>query len=144
MTDLEPLRHWFSTWDTCVRAVDFAAARALFDPAVSGFGTHAAIVFGQTALEREQWSNVWPKIDGFRFDVAALHGAIAGDHAWAAVPWHSTGYHQDGSTFQRPGRATVIFRLEGARWLGLHTHFSLQPGTPNQSYGRSSTTRPPA
>jgi ketosteroid isomerase-like protein len=133
---LDPLRAWFSTWDGYVRARDFASARALFDAAVSGFGTHAAIVFGQNALEAEQWSHVWPTIADFQFDVAKLHGAILGDHAWAAVPWTSTGFHQDGAPFDRPGRATVIFRREGARWLGVHTHFSLSPGTPPRSFGR--------
>jgi ketosteroid isomerase-like protein len=135
-TDLEPLRDWFRAWETCVRAVDYAGARGLFDPDVSGFGTHAAIVFGQARLESEQWSNVWPSIADFRFDVAQLHGAIAGESAWAAVPWTSTGFHADGSAFHRPGRATVILRRDGAHWRGRHTHFSLNPGTPPKSHGR--------
>lgn len=132
---LDPLRDWFRTWDGCVRARDFASARALFDPSVSGFGTHAAIVIGQAELEREQWSKVWPTIADFRFSVHDLHGAIHGDHAWAAVPWTSTGFHADGTTFARPGRATVIFKRDGDAWRGVHTHFSLNPGTPGRSHG---------
>ena len=93
---LAPLRTWFSKWGTYVRARDFVGARDLFRPDVSGFGTHVAIVFGQAALEREQWSNVWPMIEDFTFDVAHLHGAIADDQAWAAVRWTSTGFHEDG------------------------------------------------
>jgi ketosteroid isomerase-like protein len=135
MDPLDPLRRWFATWDVYVRARDFASARALFDPGVSGFGTHAAFVFGQAALERDQWSQVWPTIADFRFTVAALHGAVHGETAWSAVPWTSTGFHADGSRFDRPGRATVIFRRDGARWLGVHTHFSLNPGTPHTSHG---------
>jgi ketosteroid isomerase-like protein len=134
--DLDPLRAWFATWGALVRARDFAAARALFDGDVSGFGTHAAIVRGQAALEAEQWRQVWPTIADFRFVVEQLHGGMNGEHAWAAVPWTSTGLHPDGTPFPRPGRATVIFVRRDGLWLGVHTHFSLAPGTPGRSYGR--------
>ena len=133
---LEPLRDWFRTWETFVRAVDFAAARQLFDPDVASFGTHAEIVTGIDQLAAQQWSAIWPAISDFRFLVDRLHGDISGTHAWAAVPWTSTGYHQDGTAFDRPGRATVTLRLDGTRWLGLHTHFSLKPGTPPRTYGK--------
>jgi ketosteroid isomerase-like protein len=134
---LTPLRAWFTTWNRCIVAHDFAAARSLFDPAVSGFGTRAAFVFGQDALEHEQWRHVWPTIRDFRFLTDALHGAIEGRHAWAAVRWTSTGVHPDGTTFPRPGRATVVLRHAGTSWRGVHTHFSLDPGTPPTSHGRS-------
>jgi ketosteroid isomerase-like protein len=134
--DLEPLRSWFRVWNTCLLAVDFERARSLFDPAVSGFGTHAEIVFGLDRLEAEQWRNVWPMIADFRFHVDALHGAIHGDHAWAACPWSSTGFDADGVAFQRPGRATVVLQRQASAWMGVHTHFSLNPGTPPRTYGR--------
>ena len=132
---LEPLRDWFREWNRYVVVRDFESARALFDETVSGFGTFAAIVHGRDALEREQWRNVWPKIGGFRFEVEKLHGAIDGDAAWAALPWSSTGYHEDGRAFDRPGRATVILKRRSGRWLGVHTHFSLAPGTPPRTFG---------
>jgi ketosteroid isomerase-like protein len=133
---LEPLHDWFRTWEVCVRAVDFAAARALFAADVSGFGTHAAFVFGQASLERDQWANVWPKIADFQFNVDQLHGGITRDQAWAAVPWSSIGFDATGAEFSRPGRATVILRHDGGRWVGVHTHFSLNPGIPSQTFGR--------
>lgn len=133
---LEPQREWFREWERHVRACDFESARPLFHDTVSGFGTFAAIVVGREALEREQWRNVWPSISGFRFELDKLRGAVSGETAWAAVPWSSTGYHEDGTAFDRPGRATVIFRREGGRWLGVHTHFSLAPGTPARSFGQ--------
>lgn len=139
--ELEPLRDWFREWNRHVSARDFECARGLFDVAVSGFGTYAAIVHGREALEREQWRNVWPRISGFRFEVDRLHGAIAGETAWAAVPWSSTGYHEDGTAFDRPGRATVVLRRENDRWLGMHTHFSLVPGTPARSFGRKEVSQ---
>jgi ketosteroid isomerase-like protein len=136
---LEALRDWFGEWNRYVMACDFESARSLFDAAVSGFGTFAAMVHGREALEREQWRNVWPKITGFNFEVDKLHGDIRGEMAWAAVPWSSTGYHQDGSAFDRPGRATVVLKQEAGRWLGVHTHFSLAPGTPARTFGPRDT-----
>jgi ketosteroid isomerase-like protein len=139
-TDTDPLmalRSWFSTWDTYVRARDFVSARALFVSDVSGFGTHAAVVHGLPALEGDQWRQVWPTIADFRFDTDKLHGAVFDDHAWAAVPWTSTGFAADGTAFPRPGRATVVFKRVGDRWLGVHTHFSLAPGVPGKSFGHS-------
>ena len=133
---LEPLRAWFRAWGRCVAAVDFAAARPLFAGDVVGFGTHATFVSGLAALEREQWSKIWPNISGFEFLVDELVGDVDGDMAWAAVPWTSRGYHEDGAGFDRPGRATVTFRREGDCWLGTHTHFSLAPGTPQRTFGR--------
>ena len=133
---IEPLRDWFRTWETSVRAVDFASARQLFDPDVASFGTHAEIAFGIDQLVAQQWSAIWPAISDFRFLVDRLHGEITGAHAWAAVPWTSTGYHQDGTAFDRPGRATVTLRRDDSHWLGLHTHFSLKPGTPPRTYGK--------
>lgn len=133
---LSPLRDWFREWNACVVAVDFARARRLFSVEVSGFGTHAEIVHGLDRLEAEQWRSVWPMITDFRFHVDKLHGAIDGQQAWAACPWTSTGYHQDGAAFSRPGRATVILARDGAAWRGVHTHFSLNPGTPALTFGR--------
>jgi ketosteroid isomerase-like protein len=133
---LEPLRDWFRTWEGYVRAVDFDSARQLFDPNVASFGTHAEIVFGIDHLVAQQWSAIWPAISNFRFLVDRLHGEITGTYAWAAVPWTSTGYNQDGTAFDRPGRATVTLRHDGIRWLGLHTHFSLKPGLPPRTYGK--------
>jgi hypothetical protein len=33
----------------------------------------------------------------------------------------------DGSTFRRPGRATIAFAQRDGRWLAVHTHFTLIP-----------------
>ena len=134
--ELDVLHDWFRTWGRCVAAVDFASARPLFAEDVVGFGTHATFVRGLEALEAEQWRKVWPNIADFRFEVEHLVGAIAGEGAWAAVAWSSTGFHQDGTAFDRPGRATVTFRRSDNSWLGTHTHFSLAPATPPHTYGR--------
>lgn len=135
--ELEPLRAWYRTWGAYVAAVDFDSAKPLFANDVVSFGTHATFfVSGLEALYENQWSRVWPNISDFQFLVDELVGEIDGNTAWAAVPWTSTGYHEDGTPFDRPGRATVTFRRDGDRWLGTHTHFSLRPGVPWTTFGR--------
>ena len=48
----------------------------------------------------------------------------------------STGYRQDGASYERPGRATVVFVRDstGAPWLALHTHLSLFRDVPTRSF----------
>lgn len=135
------IANWFTTWDGYVRAQDYEQARDLFHPNVIGFGTHMRVVSGLEHLEQNQWRNVWGTIENFHFTVEELHSGVSDDglQAWAVVPWTSTGFHEDGSTFHRPGRATVIFVRETNtdRWRAIHTHISLAPGTPQRSFGRS-------
>ena len=139
-SDNAAIRDWFATWDGYVRARDYENARDLFDPDVVGFGTHMRVVSGLEHLEQNQWRNVWGTIADFRFLVDEMQSGVSGDglQAWAVVPWSSTGYNEDGSTFDRPGRATVIFTRETptAPWRAIHTHISLAPGTPQRSFGR--------
>ena len=54
--------------------------------------------------------------------------------AVAVAPWTSTGYHEDGSRYDRPGRATMIFHREGVRWICVHSHMSLNRGVPQASH----------
>ncbi len=134
------IRGWFETLQRCVGAVDYATARGIFAGDVVSFGTRAELVSGLDALQERQWSGVWPMIADFRFDLAQLHVASGGDIAWAAVPWTSTGFDEDGAAFDRPGRATTGFARREGRWLATHTHFSLNPGTPPRSHGRGRST----
>jgi ketosteroid isomerase-like protein len=134
---LDELRAWFKALERCVRAVDYTGGKALFAPDVVAFGTRAQMVSGLDALMAQQWSGVWPFIADFTILTDRLHGAAAGDLAWAAVPWTSTGFHGNGEAFDRPGRATAAFRRQDGRWLATHTHFSLDPGTPHRSFGRT-------
>ena len=127
------LRGWFRALERCVDQVDYeTAARELFAPDVIGFGTRARLVEGLDGLRTEQWSRVWPNIRDFRFDLEGMRaGAAPGggppELAWAVTTWSSTGFDDAGRPFERPGRATVLFRRQGERWLALHTHFSLTP-----------------
>ncbi len=127
---------WLDTFAAHVRAVDYASARPLFHPDVLAFGTHRDVIPGLEAWIATQWDNVWPKTSDFRFDLAAVRVVVAADESMACVvaPWTSTGYHQDGSTFDRPGRATMIFNKIDGAWLCTHSHMSLNRGVPQQSH----------
>ena len=108
---------WLERFSGYVREVDYAAARPLFHPDVLAFGTHRDVIPGLAAWQATQWDNVWPKTSDFRFDTAAARVLVSADNTMATVvvPWTSTGYHQDGTTFDRPGRATMVSASRTAR-----------------------------
>lgn len=121
-------RTWLSELERCVRAVDYESARPLFAPDVRAFGTYAEILNGRDALEREQWHVVWPTIREFAFRLEEL--CCVGDKTMlgVVVPWDSLGVKSDGTTFPRPGRATLVLVMRDGRWVAAHSHFSLAPG----------------
>jgi ketosteroid isomerase-like protein len=138
--DLDRIRAWFERLAEHVRAVDFAGARPLFAADMIAFGTFSDFVSERDAVEAAQWRNVWPVIDGFRWRPAAFRGIVSPDRlaATGMAVWDSTGFHQDGKPYDRPGRATVALarpRL-GEDWIAQHTHFSLFRGVPGQSFGK--------
>jgi ketosteroid isomerase-like protein len=124
---LAPLREWLRELEACVRARDYARGRTLCAPELIAFGTVAEFLRGVEDAEARQWRRVWPEIREFTIRVDEAVGAIHDDHGWVAAPWDSLGVHADGSTFPRPGRATVTLLRRDGRWLATHTHFSLSP-----------------
>lgn len=120
-------RTWLAALERCVRTIDYGAARPLFAPDVRAFGTYANVVIGRDALEREQWRVVWPTIREFQFRLAEV--CCVGDETvlGVIVPWDSLGVNVDGTTFSRPGRATLLLVMRDARWVAIHSHFSLLP-----------------
>jgi ketosteroid isomerase-like protein len=137
--EVEAIRDWFAAWHGHVEAVNFTAARTLFDDDVIGFGTFMDTVSGLDSLEQRQWRAIWPAIEGFHFNLDTLRVGVSKDGclAFGVVTWDSTGFHKDGGRYPRPGRATVLFGRagRGEPWKGLHTHISLNPGTPQSSHG---------
>ncbi len=127
---------WLDVFAGYVREVDYASARPLFHPDVLAFGTHRDVIPGLDAWIATQWDNVWPKTSDFRFDLDATRILASADGMMACLvaPWTSTGYHPDGSRFDRPGRATMIFHKTGGKWLCTHSHMSLNRGVPQQSH----------
>lgn len=132
---LEAVRNWFDQLGRCCAAVDYASARAIFDADVVSFGTRAAIVTGLDRLEQEQWRGIWPNISDFKIDLDSVRAGGSGGVAWGVAVWDSIGYDVAGNRFPRPGRASVVLRRSGTRWLCIHSHFSLKPGTPPRTFG---------
>lgn len=127
---------WLERFAGFVREVDYRSARPLFHPEVLAFGTHRDIIPGLEAWVATQWDNVWPKTTDFRFDGDGTHVLASADESMAVVvtPWTSTGYAQDGSAFDRPGRATMVFNKLDGEWMCTHSHMSLNRGVPQTSH----------
>ena len=129
---------WLQRFAACVREVDYAAARPFWHPDIIVFGTYQELVHGCSRWTETQWDNVWPRTADFAFDLENTAVLTSPDGAMATVitPWTSTGFHADGSRFDRPGRATIILaRHPDGHWLGIHSHMSLQRGVPQDSHG---------
>lgn len=139
-TDLALVRDWFQALSEHVQAVDFAAARPLFAADMIAFGTFTDFVTEQAAVEANQWRKVWGTIDGFTYRLDGLRAMVSPDRLFAVgmAIWDSTGYHPDGTPFDRPGRTTATFARDsiGAPWVCTHTHMSLFRGTPDVSHGK--------
>ena len=135
--DLALVKKWFERLSEHVRAVDFAGAHALFAEDMIAFGTFENFITGRDAVERAQWRNVWPHIDGFRWrpDIRAIVSADRLTAVGMAI-FDSTGYTPDGTPYPRPGRATVAFTRQkpGDPWLANHTHMSLFRDVPTRSH----------
>ena len=134
LVDRATIEAWLRRWERDIVAVDQPTARELFDDGVIGFGSRETVLIGLDTLVARQWEPTWANIEGYGYDYDNLHTFVSDDRlmAVALVPWHSTGFGADGSSFDRPGRATVVLRREtiDSPWLAIHTHMSLKPGTP--------------
>ena len=135
--DVAQVKAWFETLASHVREVDFVGARPIFAPDMIAFGTFTDFMTGRDAAEQRQWRNVWPHIDNFHWrpDIRAI---VSPDRLQAVGMgiFDSTGYQQDGSPYDRAGRATVAFVRSSpqAPWLAQHTHLSLFRDVPTRSY----------
>ena len=131
----EAITDWFEKLGKYCASVDYESARAIFAEDVLSFGTRADIVSGLGPLQSNQWEGIWPSIQNFKINLETINSGGDEQHAWGIATWNSAGFHEDGKTFERPGRATVILERRQGRWLSVHTHFSLNPGTPPRTYG---------
>jgi ketosteroid isomerase-like protein len=138
--DHESLRAWVDEFSGHVEACEFDDAAKQFDDDVVSFSSFKDVVVGIDQFVDEQWRRVWPSMTDFRFESEAMRTLVSPDRLMATVivTWSSIGYNEDGTPFDRPGRCTVVLRREavGAPWYGVHGHFSLKRGVPQQSFGR--------
>jgi len=125
---------WFELMSLYCSTVDFDSARGIFAPHVASFGTQADAVRGLDRLQKEQWEQIWPRTKGFRVLMDTVHASGNAGMAWGMATWESMGFDQEGKSFRRPGRATVVLERIGDRWLALHTHFSLYRGVAQETY----------
>ena len=130
---------WFLEWEKFVQKKQYSSALQLFENDVVSFGTWMDVVEGLDQLKINQWENIWPTISGFKFLTETLFIQLSPDKLFAnsILTWTSLGYHKDGITFDRSGRATVTLKRSSlnSEWKGIHTHFSLNRGVPQQSFG---------
>lgn len=143
--DVARVKKWFERLSEHVRAVDFAGAHPLFAEDMVAFGTFENFITGREAVERAQWRNVWPVTSGFRFRMDDIRAIVSPDRLTAIGMgvFDSTGYHQDGTPYERPGRTTVALsrRRIDEDWVAVHTHMSLFRDVPSKSFGRSGEQR---
>lgn len=144
--DVARIRRWFEKLSAYVQAVDFAGGRSIFAPDMIAFGTFSDFMIGREDAERQQWRNVWQHIDGFRWRLDNLQAIVSADRLTAVgmAVFDSTGYRQDGTAYDRPGRATVVFTRRSADddWLAQHTHMSLFRDVPTRSFKNKPEKRP--
>jgi ketosteroid isomerase-like protein len=137
--DRRSVEEWFVRWAALVANVDFRRVRELFVEDAVAFGSKVEMVTTREALENEQWRPVWPTMADYRYDLSTLQVILSPDRlmAVAAAVFRSTGFHRDGTTFDRPGRVTAALMRTavGTPWYATHTHVSLKPGTPAPSHG---------
>ena len=140
-TDHFTIRLWFQVWEKQVQNKDFESAKKLFENDVVGFGTWMNVVEGIDKLYSDQWKNIWPTINNFKFVTNTLFIQISPDRLLAnsILFWNSTGYKKNGNSFKRNGRATVVLKRSNLDigWKGIHTHFSLNRGIPQESFGKT-------
>lgn len=138
ITTLDPkaaAAEWFARLGQYCAAVDYDSAHAIFAQDVVSFGTRADIVSGLGPLQKNQWEGIWPNIENFEINSYSIHAGGNERIAWGVATWTSTGFDEDGTRFHRPGRGTVVLERRDGRWLSIHTHFSVNPGTPPRTYG---------
>ena len=82
----------------------------------------------------------------FRWCFDDLRVIISGDRRTAVgmALFESVGYTAEGTSYDRPGRATVILGrgTVGTEWVAQHIHASLFQGIPARSFGTKPEHRP--
>lgn len=130
---------WLDEFSDEVANLRFDDAATRFRPDVVSFSSFRDVVTGIDQFVNAQWRSVWPSMIDFRLETDKMQVTVSPDELMAAVActWTSTGFDPDGTPFDRPGRCTVVLERDGPGdpWLGVHGHFSLYRGVPQQSFG---------
>jgi ketosteroid isomerase-like protein len=139
MSDIKnELIGWLKEFERCVRTIDYNKCKTMFYSDAYCYGTLVESVNSLDGLFKQQWSQVWVNIKDFSFYLDHLqyetddHGKMA----CLILPWTSQGFHKDGTSFKRHGRATILLLRDSqnGQLRARHTHFSLKPGTQATTY----------
>jgi ketosteroid isomerase-like protein len=136
----DAIKEWFALLGRYCAAIDYAGGESIFAPETIAFGTKARIVEGLEHVRTNQWEAIWPNIRDFKIGMEQVRGFGDERWAWGVATWTSTGFDRDGQPYFRPGRATVVLERRDGRWLAKHSHFSLAPGTPQETFGTSGSS----
>jgi ketosteroid isomerase-like protein len=129
------VRQWFELLGAYCAAVDYDSGETIFAADVVAFGTKARVVTGRDHVRQNQWEGIWGNIRDFKIEMDNVHAAGDERWAWGVTTWTSTGFDREGKPYDRPERATVALERRHGRWLCVHSHFSLAPGTQQQTFG---------
>jgi ketosteroid isomerase-like protein len=139
--DLARVKAWFQRLSDHVRAVDYEGARPIFADDMIAFGTFENFITGRDRVEATQWRNVWGVTSGFRFRLDDIRAIVSADRLTAIgmAVFDSTGCHEDGTPYDRPGRTTVALSRAGIgdAWVADHTHMSLFRDVPSRSFAKT-------
>jgi len=126
--DVPPaIQDWLDEFAHAVRSRDPGLGASILAADAVGFGTVVARYGDRDELGEQQWANVWPRTRDFRFDRVVGCWTDAA-HTTVAAQWSST--DADSEAIRR-GRATLVLRQVGDSVVAVHTHFSMNPGTPS-------------
>lgn len=118
---------WLRDFADAVRRADLDAGRALCEQGILSFGTVCWRSENLDMLVRDQWEHIWNTTQGFDFDYDAVRALACDDMVTLLTTWQSNGTDEQGGTFPRRGRATIVLRRRDNVWKAAHTHFSMDP-----------------
>lgn len=127
---LTAVKDWLEEFAGCVRNKDFTRGELMFFPDATGFGTWTKRMGSLYELREQQWRNVWPNTEGFKFDLEHAQVMELSDNiklnCVALVSWSSIGI-EGGTKFEREGCATIVLMSCNGVLKAKHTHFSQTP-----------------
>ena len=109
-TDELSLKEWVDRFSGHVANLRYDDAAAMMDPAVNSFSSWTDVVVGVEHFVNGQWRNVWPTMTDFVLLTDKMRCRTSPDRLMATVmvTWTSTGYAEDGTPFDRPGRCSFV------------------------------------
>ena len=148
---IDAVHEWFRRLECYCNAVDFDLPRSIYGEDVVSFGSEERIglelavvwenmIWTTFAKLVNQWNHVWPSIRDFKIDMPSVQAGGNDFLAWGAAIWTSIGFDETGAPFERPGRTSLVLEKRGSAWYAVHTHNSLVPGIPANTYGPADTS----